>query len=85
MVPGKYLIITATTGNVNVLKEWAHETKENKQKGREVYLPEAFLCSRLPLQRDGIRNDICDGKFPHFEGRRQNRTLKNNKRWSIKS
>lgn len=56
-----------------------------RKKNQEEHLPEAFLCSRLPLQGDGIRNNICDGELSHFEGRWQNRTLKTNKQDFIKS
>lgn len=78
MVPGKYLAITATTGNGDLKtgnKRWATKTASKERGG--VHLPQAFLCSRLPLEGDGIRNDIRDGEFSHFEGRWQNRTLKN--------
>lgn len=72
MVPGKYLTVTATTGNVDLetggKKRNIRPKTVSKERGG-VRLPEAFLCSRLPLQGDGIRNDICDGEFSYFEGR----------------
>lgn len=40
------------------------------------FLPHTVLCSRMPFQRDGIWNGICDGEFTDFEGRRQDCALR---------
>lgn len=39
------------------------------------FLPQTLLCSRLPLQGDGVGDGVCDGELSHFKCRRQDRTL----------
>lgn len=39
-------------------------------------LPQAFLCSRVPFQRDWVSNCVCDGELTHFECRGQDCTLR---------
>lgn len=67
------------TVTFNVRSENAAQHKKKKKERRSKNsgrsLPQTFLGSRLPLQGDGIGNDVGDGEFPDFEGRRENRTL----------
>lgn len=49
--------------------------REKRSKNLGRFLPQTFLGSRLPLQGDGIGNDVGDGEFPHFEGRWKYRAL----------
>lgn len=65
----KSIILTITFNHQKII-----EMIKNNQK-LFGFLPQTFLCSRMPLQGDGIGNDVCDGELSHFEGRWQDCTL----------